>query len=224
MSTPGSPPHLTTLPSGSASEGLGDDHHKRRRFFIGPMPEKVIPRKKVAGKYGLFHSRSANRTDGDDDDMSHIVKKHAFDFFIHGGGNAEDWGEDEERNTTEEMLKRWRSSEWGKILWNRKKESRQVSHWVGGSFEIGNFLGMNIIHNEATESIRDGISSRSSRRAKSSTGTDQINHDTLSLVAAAAAAETFVKAPSQLAHTPDTVRYDVDMNDGGTSNLHIGKC
>jgi hypothetical protein len=110
--------------------------------------------------------------------MSQIIKNQAFNFFIQQGGKVEDWGENEETNAVEEMLKRWRDSEWGSILRRRKKQSRrQMSRWVGVSFEIGDVVGVNIL-GEPAESIRERISSRSnlpSRKVSSSPSQTQIH-------------------------------------------------
>ncbi|TFK28020.1 hypothetical protein FA15DRAFT_678662 [Coprinopsis marcescibilis] len=63
--------------------------------------------------------------------------------------DEEDWGE-EEQNTVDELAQKWRESEWGQA-WSRrhahKHDSRQhASHWVGGSFEIGCLLDVNVLH------------------------------------------------------------------------------
>lgn len=71
----------------------------------------------------------------------------------------------------EEMLRRWRETEWGTILGHRKqsKEPKQAKRWIGGSFEIGNILGVNILA-EPAESIRERMSNRSVRSARSKPG------------------------------------------------------
>jgi hypothetical protein len=60
------------------------------------------------------------------------------------------------------MLRRWRETEWGAI-WGRRKqdnEPKPTNRWIGGSFEVGNILGVNILQ-EPPESIRN--SNRSAR-------------------------------------------------------------
>lgn len=146
-------------------------HAHHRRIFIGPMPEKVVSdtETKVFKREERRPSLLTDATD-DDDSILHIpqiIKDRAFDFFIREGGKIEDWGENEERSVTNEMLQRWKDSEWGS-LWTRrrerKKQTRQDSNsnWVGGSFEIGTFLGVNILE-EPSHLAKDANSTRSIR-------------------------------------------------------------
>ncbi|KAG6866302.1 hypothetical protein C0991_006398 [Blastosporella zonata] len=163
--------HSHQLPSSiavsSANEPppAGPKHHDGRpRMFIGPIPEKVISQteaiiKKHQPKRGLFPSNSHGSEDGDD--IFEIIKQNAFSFFIRQGGRPEDWGEDEERNVVEEMVRRWRGSEWAK-MWRSRRDKKadttathQTKHWVGGSFEIGRFLGVNLLVHDH-ESSREG--------------------------------------------------------------------
>ena len=138
-----------------------------RRVFIGPMPEKVLSqteaqvRKKK--KRGWFNRSTPLPDDGDGpDDLSNIIEEHAFQFFLGQGGNEEDWGDNEAESVRKEMLRRWGESEWGSE-WKRRKAEKHTpaNRWVGGSFEIGNFLGVNIIDQEPT-----GGSSRHSAFSK----------------------------------------------------------
>ncbi|KAJ7175763.1 Pleckstrin homology domain-containing protein [Mycena filopes] len=170
-SDPGpAPPPLTqstSTRSKPAADAL-DGQHVHRRVFIGPMPEKVVslsdppPKKRRTFRVGS--------TDGDEDDnISRIIKEHAFAFFIQQGGNEEDWGETREQSVREEMLRRWRETEWGTI-WGRRKQTKdpkQAKRWIGGSFEVGDILGVNILH-EPAESIRDRMSNRSDRTSNRS--------------------------------------------------------
>lgn len=189
---------LAAIPSISvsapnANDAPDDSEHAHHRVFIGPMPEKVVSKTEAHAskhrKRRLFRSSSVD----EDDDISQVIKQNAFTFFLRTGGRAEDWGENEEQSTREEMLQRWKDSEWGTI-WahRRKKETRQTtSRWVGGSFEIGRFLGVNIL--QEAESMRDRASSSvrgasfTGSRASFRTGT-----------AASTARETFITAPSHL--------------------------
>ncbi|KAH0586318.1 hypothetical protein H2248_007565 [Termitomyces sp. 'cryptogamus'] len=130
-------------------------HDNHRRIFVGPMPEKVISHtEKQQTEQGV--SQPTSQGDERRDEISEIIKRNAFSFFIRQGGRPEDWGEDEEHNVVEEMFRRWRDSEWAHI-WRRRREKEAVtqpSHWVGNSFEIGQFLGVNILKdNEATRDI-----------------------------------------------------------------------
>jgi hypothetical protein len=144
--------------------------HHCRRFFIGPLPEKVVSLTEAVLRKSSkrsFSSSTANGHYDEDENVSQIVKEHAFTFFICEGGKAEDWGEHEESGAIDEMLKRWGDSEWGKILKRRKKET-PTGHWVGCSFEVGNFLGVNTINNGAKGSGLERISNQTSRNVATS--------------------------------------------------------
>lgn len=147
---------------------LPSDEHIHRRVFIGPMPEKVVLNTEAQAlkhkKRGLFRIGSAP----EEDDM-HIIKENAFKFFVHTGGRLEDWGEDQEQSTRHEMLQRWRNSEWGNVWGSRRKKESRVgpaNYWVGGSFEIGRFLGIDVL--QETGSTRNRASSLSTGNAPTS--------------------------------------------------------
>ncbi|KAF8158329.1 Pleckstrin homology domain-containing protein [Crassisporium funariophilum] len=131
----------------------------QRRIFVGPMPERVISqteaqRKRTKLTIGSVFSLSldADKPHNLDktEEVSRLLKEHAFRFFLHEGGNPEDWGEEEEQNVVDELLKRWKTSEWGQ-LWlrrhhHRKGDSQNTStSWFGTSFEIGTLMGVNIL-------------------------------------------------------------------------------
>ena len=149
------------------SEGIVqlNDEHIHRRVFIGPMPEKVVSQTEAKAlkhkKRGLFRIS----TPQEEDDMN-VIKEAAFKFFVHTGGQPKDWGEDQEQSITHELLQQWRNSEWG-VVWGRrrKKESGAgpKSSWVGGSFEIGHFLGVNVL-----QEFENGTSSLSTGKASTS--------------------------------------------------------
>lgn len=124
------------------------------------MPEKVVATQSdAAKKKRRFRIGSV---DDSEDDISQVIKEHAFAFFIQQGGNEEDWEETREQGVRDEMLRRWRETEWGAIWGRRKhnKEPKQAKRWIGGSFEVGNILGVNVLQ-EPAESIRDRLSNRS---------------------------------------------------------------
>ena len=133
----------------------------QRRIFIGPMPEKVIAQteatqhKKTQLTIGSVFSLTQEQPNNTNsinriEQVSRFVKEHAFHFFLHEGGKAEDWDEEEEQHISDELAKRWQSSEWGQ-LWTRrhhcKKESQSIGghHWFGTSFEVGTLLGVNVL-------------------------------------------------------------------------------
>jgi len=129
-----------------------------RRIFIGPMPEKVIAHTEAQGKRTkltigsvVSFSLAADNAHNTDrrEEVSRVLKDNAFRYFLHEGGKPENWGTEEEEGTVNELLKRWKESEWGQ-LWtrrhHRKKEEHQVhDHWFGTSFEVGTLLGVNVL-------------------------------------------------------------------------------
>jgi hypothetical protein len=134
----------------------------QRRIFIGPMPEKVIAQTEatqhkrtqlnIGSVFSLTQEQPDNTHNVDKiEEVSRLVKEHAFHFFLHEGGKAEDWDEEEEQHITDELARRWKSSEWGQ-LWtrrhHRKKETQSVGghHWFGTSFEVGTLMGVNVLH------------------------------------------------------------------------------
>ncbi|KAF9454744.1 hypothetical protein P691DRAFT_716543 [Macrolepiota fuliginosa MF-IS2] len=132
--------------------------HLRQRVFIGPMPERVVSQTEAHAHQhhhkGIFLGRMSTQEANSDSctDVSQIIKDHAFHFFMREGGRVEDWDDEQERGRTEELLKRWRESEWG-ALWHRRHRQRHgeirdaapTSRWVGGSFEVGHLLGVNVL-------------------------------------------------------------------------------
>lgn len=133
--------------------------HFHRRVFIGPLPERVVSQTE-AHAHKHHHKRiflGATRESSPDTqtDVSQVIKDHAFHFFVREGGKTEDWDAEQERSRTEELLQRWRNSEWGAI-WHRRHQQRHgglpgttTSRWVGGSFEVGHLLGVNILDEPA---------------------------------------------------------------------------
>lgn len=128
------------------------------------MPQKVLPSAeelKIRRKHTFPRLNSA---DTSDEELIQIIREHARSFFLHEGGREEDWGENEEQSTREEMLRRFKDSEWGVAL--RRLRGQSHSHknasgnnWIGGSFEIGNIAGINIMAESETLSK---VSSRNS--------------------------------------------------------------
>jgi len=135
----------------------------QRRIFIGPMPEKVIAHTEatqhkhsqlaIGSVFSLTQQQPSDNIHNADkiEEVSRLLKGHAFRFFLHEGGKPEDWDEEEEQHITDELAKRWKSSEWGQ-LWtrrhhHRKKESQSVGghQWFGKSFEVGTLLGVNVL-------------------------------------------------------------------------------
>ncbi|KAF9487430.1 hypothetical protein BDN71DRAFT_1458507 [Pleurotus eryngii] len=116
----------------------GSPHHahNHRRFFIGPLPEKVVSQQEqLRSKANSF--------------VTEAIQRNAFHLFISRGGRQEDWRESDEQSIVNEMMSRWQDSEWGRF-WRRRKENKdakaQVTRWVGGTFEVGAVVdGVNLL-------------------------------------------------------------------------------
>ncbi|KAF8809576.1 hypothetical protein BYT27DRAFT_7094201 [Phlegmacium glaucopus] len=133
----------------------------QRRIFIGPMPERVIAQTEatqhkrsqltIGSVFSLTQQPSDNIHNTDKiEEVSRLLKEQAFHFFLHEGGKPEDWDEEQEQHLTDELVQRWKSSEWGQ-LWtrrhHRKKESQSIGghQWFGTSFEVGTLMGVNVL-------------------------------------------------------------------------------
>ena len=168
--------------------------HKHRRRFIGPMPESVltseIPVNRQTQKKRRWFSSSRTSTTSQEDEeqcLRNVIKAHAYEFFKGHGGKDEDW-EVQETGVREEMLKRWKQSEWGKL--RNAKESGNKNRWVGTSFDIGNFLGVNVLDKDILTT-----SPMSSPPASPTKSTHAMSSRTGKR---SAASETFVTAPTEL--------------------------
>ncbi|KAK0201660.1 hypothetical protein DFS33DRAFT_1349082 [Desarmillaria ectypa] len=138
--------HSAVGSSTSQAIQTSEDVHVHRRVFIGAMPEKL-----VSGKAAMDQDEER--------DLSQLVKNTAYRFFLLGGGNPDEWGESSESSVREEMLSKWRESDWGTV-WNRKLAASSTvpdQKWVGSSFEVGSFLGVNVL--ESMEAITSAHSS-----------------------------------------------------------------
>ncbi|EPQ54943.1 hypothetical protein GLOTRDRAFT_43400 [Gloeophyllum trabeum ATCC 11539] len=164
-----------------------NDLHKHARVFIGPMPEKFLSETEalVRQKRRRWFSRSKS---SDTDDVNGFIRDHAFRTFLHRDEDSSvDWDEEEERGRVEEILDRWKESDWGKV-WRRRATEPATNHrWVGSSFEIGNFLGVNLLQDERPASPAP-TGSTQSKAPKSRQFT----------AASSTKVETFVTAPSQI--------------------------
>lgn len=194
----------------------GSDLPVHRRFFIGPMPEKVISQTEAQvfkkKKRGWFNRSTQLPGDGDgQDDLSSIIQEHAFQFFLREGGNEEDWEDRAAENVREEMLRQWGNSEWGSVWKRRQKENRApTSRWVGGSFEIGQFLGVNILDQEAAGSSRHSAFSKGPSSSIRPTLSVNSGPSTSRIVSTTAAEGSFIAAPSKL--NPPTVVNPVSLS------------
>ncbi|KIY67116.1 hypothetical protein CYLTODRAFT_397691 [Cylindrobasidium torrendii FP15055 ss-10] len=135
--------------SSSELKQVQEEYHVHRRWFIGPMPEKVV----------LPNQEEITRRQK----IAALAKQHALSFFLDRGGNLEDWTDDKERSVREEMVQKWREGEWGELL-NRhksaKKKQANGTVWIGNSFEVGDFVGVNVLAAQSAEALLGGVSSR----------------------------------------------------------------
>lgn len=173
----------------------GEEHRHRRRF-IGPMPESVLAseissNRKAQKKRRWFASgskTSAASKEDEDQCLRDVIKAHAYEFFKGHGGKAEDWGEQEERSIREEMLRRWRQSEWGKF--RSAKDTGTRNRWAGASFDIGTFLGVNILEKAPQTTLPVPTPPASP--------TESMHAVSINTGKQSSAVETFVTAPSKL--------------------------
>ncbi|KAI0086533.1 hypothetical protein BDY19DRAFT_995822 [Irpex rosettiformis] len=142
-----------------------DDLHNLRRRFIGPMPERVVsqlegPTSGLETKsFFSFLKRHRQADDtSDDNSVRDAIRRHALQFFIGHGGKEEDFTEAEERHIREQMYTRWKQSEWGQAH-TRRREARSgggnLRNWVGNSFDVGVFLGVDIINKHPPSRVLD---------------------------------------------------------------------
>ena len=194
---------MTSTPQ-SQEEGRGilpcarskNEEHRHRRRFIGPMPESVLTSEVASNRQAQKKRRwfpsgsriSAVSKEDEDQCLRDVIKAHAYEFFKGHGGKDEDWGEEEEVSVREEMLRRWRQSEWGKL--RSVKESGTKNRWVGTSFDIGTFLGVNIVDKAppATSSMPSPPASPTKSAHATSIDTGKQS----------SVMETFITAPNQL--------------------------
>ena len=187
--------------------GPKSEEHRHRRRFIGPMPENVLTSEAAANKQNRkrrwFNSgpRVAATSQGDEDHCAvrDFIKAHAYEFFKGHGGKDEDWGEEEEEGVREEMLQRWKQSEWGKS--RNAKESGTKNRWVGTSFDIGTFLGVYILDKGPLTNSPMPSPPASPTKSAPTTSIQTGKHSS--------AVETFITAPSQLLPRPPTRRNDL---------------
>ncbi|KAG7443112.1 uncharacterized protein BT62DRAFT_935448 [Guyanagaster necrorhizus] len=169
---------------------MSENVHLHRRVFIGPMPENF-----VSGEVAM---------DQEEGDLSQLVNDMAYKFFLLTGGNPDEWGEKSKSSVHEEMLTKWRESDWGSIWIRKFASSGKVpdQKWVGSSFEVGKFLGVNVL-----ESMEPVTSAYSSRKGLSDVYLPLIPEDEAGKLpssplpaedSTASANETFITAPFEL--------------------------
>lgn len=211
------PPPVTATPALKVE--TVNHQHRRRRVFVGPMPEHVLaasgtplgkPPPKKRGLLGLYN-RISSPSDGDDE-LKDVIGEHAFQFFLEHGGREEDWGEQEDQDVRNEMVKRWKESEWGQIWKHHKKDPNATrGRWIGSSFEVGDFLGVNLLDSKRPRSTK---SSSEFHLSSHSAPSIQIERPSMSTRQSSSATprDSFVTARSHLSHPQESSRRDVESS------------
>lgn len=102
--------------------------------------------RKVTNQILRWLHSSDGGSDGADESSISFLQNHAYHGFLHQGGRKEDWGQQAETDERQNIWNRWQESEWGGSMRHRKKDAGTTTQrWVGGSFEIGSVLGVNIL-------------------------------------------------------------------------------
>ena len=121
--------------------------HRYSRSFFGPTPERVITQ--LQDKYresGNVDEVTSNSHEAHTNSVARLIEKHAFTFFLSDGGSPEDWDDQAESTIKKKMMGRWLESEWSKAFHKQDHEHKRTpDRWVGDSFEIGDFLGIDIL-------------------------------------------------------------------------------
>jgi hypothetical protein len=198
-------PATSTQPSG---------RHALLRVFIGPLPERVLSNaqrsvaKHVKGPRRLFgFNQSRHAPTENDEPVEELINHYAYAFHLKLGGSEGDWDEERENSVKSEMFRRWGESPWGR-LWRGRTDSPNASHarWVlpndAGSFQVGDFLGLDTYAKPAPRSLRLSTSNRSGLRTEEGPSTSrQTPHGDPS----ARTGDTFVTAHSHISPEPETV-------------------
>lgn len=129
------------------------------------------------------------KANAEEDGVRAAIHAHALQFFLGHGGRREDWGEDQERSVREEMYRRWSQSEWGQAR-ARKREAKYDRRWVGTSFDVGVFLGVDVLGNGRSPLVHEGGASPEASTSRGAASG-----------AVSTTAETFVTAPTKPAES-----------------------
>ncbi len=195
------PPAESTQPSG---------RHTLPRIFIGPLPARVLSNaqhsyakhvKAPRRLFGFNQSRQLETPTENDEPVDELINHYAYAFHLKLGGSEGDWNEERENSVKYEMFQRWRESPWGH-LWQGRKDTPNAFHarWVlpndAGSFQVGDFLGLDTHATLAPRSLR------------LSTSTDEgpsTSHQTPHRDPSTVTGDTFVTAHSHINPEPETV-------------------
>ncbi|KAL1711106.1 Pleckstrin homology domain-containing protein [Schizophyllum commune] len=148
MDGPNGPASSSSASQITTSAPRGNGTHAHLRYFIGPLPDKIVSDTETRLERSRFRTflrlPGSSEDDGGANAVSELVRDQAFNIYIREGGREENWGEDREDTVVDDLMRRWRESEWARAL-SRRKGQGQAQRWVGNSFEVGNFLGSNVL-------------------------------------------------------------------------------
>lgn len=148
-----------------------DDGHRRgqKRWFIGPMPQKVAAnsvetrKKSFIARHGSMPFRARRQrpsADGDDGDATddgasvnsddpgdaygHVKGEQLYRYFKRRGGRDQDWNDETQKGLRMEIKRKWQESPWHHV-WKpdgKNKKNAGNRKWVGDSFVVGSVLGV----------------------------------------------------------------------------------
>jgi hypothetical protein len=160
--------NVNMVPTPPAESTQPPRRHTLPRIFIGPLPERVLSNaqhsvaKHVKGPRRLFGFNQSRQTPTENDEpVEELINHYAYAFHLKLGGSEGDWDEERENSVKYEMFRRWGESPWGR-LWRGRKDSPNASHarWVlpndAGSFQVGDFLGLDTYAKPAPRSPTNG--------------------------------------------------------------------
>jgi hypothetical protein len=222
------PPLIMVAPSVELKNTQG---HTLYRFFLGPLPERVVSdvqhlvTKSVNRPRGFFGFTQAQATSSEaDEPVEELIDQYAYAFYLKLGGSEEDWNEEQESYVKGEMLRRWKESAWGR-LWHRRKENPDTAHarWVlpndAGFFQVGEFLGLNTYSEPASRGTR--LTPSSSARTGPSSSPIYLTNPS------AVTRDSFVSAHSHVSPEPETEPTqssfpppDVSVSSNGSFDVH----
>ncbi|TFK52368.1 hypothetical protein OE88DRAFT_1627947 [Heliocybe sulcata] len=164
------------------------------------MPEKVVSQSEALvreKKRSWFKRNNTRDTTDHGSDVNAFIRDRAFRVFHRGSEDGDSWNDEAERGRVDELLDGWKDSDWGKV-WNwRAANPAANQRWVGSTFEIGNFLGINLLElpEERPTSVKGKASSKAASRS-------QVHFHAAPTTSAV---ETFVTAPSQLSPSGSSI-------------------
>lgn len=205
---------MNIVPTPAAESTQPSGRHTLLRIFIGPLPERVLSNaqhsvaKLVKGPRRLFGFNQSRHTPTENDEpVQELINHYAYAFHLKLGGSEGDWNEERENSVKSEMFRRWRESPWGR-LWRGRKDSPNASHarWVlpndAGSFQVGDFLGLDTYAKPAPRSLRLSTSPTNGSHTEEGAST---SHRALYGDPSTRTGDTFLTAHSHIGLEPETV-------------------